>query len=96
MLMTLEDDPEGVVEAYCDAVEIPFMPQALTWEQGHSNKWDIWEKWHKDAAQSTGIQKNMETFDVTVENSYHLKAYYEDHLPFYKEIYQYRIEPKNG
>lgn len=53
----LEGNPEGIVEAYCDAIEIPFIPEALSWEQEGSRKWKIWEKWHKDAAQSTGIQK---------------------------------------
>jgi hypothetical protein len=91
----LEDNPEGIVETYCDAVEIPFIPEALSWEQGGSRKWKIWKKWHKDAAQSTGIQKNMETFEVTVENSSHLKSYYEKHLPFYREMDQYRIGMKS-
>ena len=63
-----------------------FIPESLSWEQGYSKKWEIWKKWHKDAAQSTGIQKNMETFEVTVGNSSHLKSYYEHHLPFYKAI----------
>jgi hypothetical protein len=91
----LEDDAEYIVETYCEAIEIPFIPEALSWEQGSSRKWKIWEKWHKDAAQSTGIQKNMETFEVTVENSSHLQSYYENHLPFYKEMHQYRIGLKS-
>jgi hypothetical protein len=87
----LEDDPAATVAAYCRSLEIPFMPEALSWEPENPKKWKIWEKWHKDAAQSTGIQKNMETFDVTVENSSQLKSYYDFHLPFYESMREHRI-----
>lgn len=89
----LEDNPEGTVKAYCDALGIPFIREALYWDAGHKQEWDIWKEWHKDAAQSTGIQKNMETFEVTVENSEHLKAYYDDQIPFYREMYKRRLTP---
>jgi hypothetical protein len=87
----LEDDPQGVVESYCQSIKIPFIPESLSWRPDNPKKWKIWEKWHKDAAQSTGIQKNMESFDVTVKNSLHLKSYYKHHLPFYLAMHEYRI-----
>ncbi|SLM31808.1 conserved hypothetical protein [Desulfamplus magnetovallimortis] len=88
----LEEDPEGIVKAYCDAIDIEFIPEALSWDSGHQKEWDIWEQWHTDAAKSCGIQKNMEKFEVTVENSDHLKSYYEYHMPFYEELYAHRIQ----
>jgi hypothetical protein len=90
----LEDNPEGVINAYCQAVGIDFIPESLTWEAGHQSEWDIWEDWHTDAAQSTGIRKNVETFEVTVENSDRLKAFYEDQLPYYEKMYQARLSPE--
>lgn len=89
----LEDNPEGTIKAYCQALDIPFVPESLTWESGHQSEWDIWEDWHTDAAQSTGIQKNLETFEVTVDNSDHLKALYDDQFPYYEKMYQERIQP---
>ena len=89
----LEDDPEGTIRAYCSAIDIPFVPESLSWESGHKKEWDIWEDWHKDAAQSTGIQKNVETFEVTVDNSDILKAYYDDQMPYYQAMYDHRILP---
>jgi hypothetical protein len=91
----LEDNPEGIIAAYCDALGIPFIPESLTWEEEHKEEWDIWKEWHKDAAKSTGIKKNMEKFEVTVENSDHLKAYYDYHFPFYKTMYDKRIKAKS-
>ncbi len=89
----LEDNPDGIIRAYCQALDIPFIPEAMTWKVEHKGEWDIWKEWHKDAAKSTGITKNMETFEVTVENSAHLRKYYDYHLPFYQSMYKHRIQP---
>jgi hypothetical protein len=90
----LEDNPEGTVRAYCEALGIAFIPESMTWDSGEKNEWEIWKDWHKDAARSTGIQKNMEVFETTVENSDHLRRFYEDQLPFYEIMYADRIQPK--
>lgn len=91
----LENDPEGIMAAYCRAVDIPFIPDALTWEceNGHQEEWDIWKEWHTDAAQSTGIQKDMEVFDTDTENNDHLKRLYDIQYPFYEALYRHRIKP---
>lgn len=89
----LEDDPDGTINAYCQALGLKFIPEAMTWESEQKQEWEIWKDWHQDAAKSTGIVKNMETFEVTVENSDHLKAYYEDQLPYYRALYERRIRP---
>lgn len=88
----LEDNPEGIIRAYCHTLDIPFIPESLTWEPGHQSEWDIWEDWHTDAAQSKGIQKNVETFEVTVENNDRLKAFYEDQYPYYEKMYRNRLK----
>jgi len=89
----LEDDPNGTINGYCQRLGIPFLPEAMTWEAEHKEEWEIWKDWHKDAAQSTGIVKNMETFEVTVENSAHLRSYHEQLLPFYNEMYAHKLTP---
>jgi hypothetical protein len=90
----LEDDPEGTINAYCRALGIPFLPESLSWESEHQQAWDIWKDWHTDAAQSTGILKNMETFEVTVDNSDHLKAFYDHQMPYYEKMHARRIRPE--
>lgn len=89
----LEDDPTAIMTAYCDRLGIPFLPHSLTWSPKSPEKWKIWEKWHKDAARSTGIVKNLEVFEHTIENNAHLGSYYEYHLPFYQEMHCERIIP---
>jgi hypothetical protein len=88
----LENDPEGIMAAYCERIGVEFLPHALTWSPQGSEKWRIWEKWHRDAAQSTGIVKNLETFEETVENNTHLREYYDYHLPYYRELALERIK----
>ena len=87
----LEEDPEGVTKAYCKAVGIPFMKEALSWSVRNVSEWDSWKEWHVDAAESSGIQKNMETFDFGLDDKPNLRDYYEYHLPFYEKLYPYRI-----
>ena len=83
----------GTINAYCIAVGIPFIPEAMTWESEHRPEWDIWKDWHADAAQSTGIQKNVETFSTTIDNSDLLRSYYENQEPYYRTMKANSIEP---
>ena len=57
-------------------------------------EWEIWKDWHTDAARSTGIQKNMETFAVTVDNSDHLKRFFDDQHPYYRRMHAQRVQPE--
>jgi hypothetical protein len=89
----LEDDPEGIVRAYCEAVGISFKAESLQWGQREPDEWKGWEEWHKDAIESSGIQKDMEKFDITIDDEPHLRSYYEYHLPFYEGMHKYRLKP---
>jgi hypothetical protein len=89
----LENDPEGIMAAYCQAHDIPFLKEAMTWKNSHQEEWDIWKNWHTDAAQSTGIQKDLEEFETDIHNSDHLKRLYDQQYPFYDILYQHRIKP---
>lgn len=89
----LENDPDGTINAYCQRLGIPFMPEAMKWEAEHKKEWDIWKDWHKDAARTTGIVKSLEKFTVTVDNSDHLRGYYERLLPYYQQMHATKLEP---
>ena len=90
----LEDNPDGVTQAYCDVVDIPFILDAMHWKAGrHIEEWDSWKEWHVDATESSGIQKNMETFDFGLDDKPNLRDYFEYHLPFYQALFAYRLSP---
>ena len=87
----LEGDPAGIIKAYCEAVGIPFIKDSLSWDPGQVPEWDSWKEWHVDAAESSGIQKNMETFDFGLDDRPNLRDHYEYHLPFYEKLFEHRI-----
>lgn len=90
----LEDDPDGIINAYCHELGIPFLQEAMSWKVEHKKEWDIWKDWHSDAAVSTGIVKNMETFEHTVENNGHLRRYYDTLLPYYQKMSAHKLKPR--
>jgi hypothetical protein len=92
--MDLENDPAGIVKAYCEAVEIPFIPKALTWAQREPSEWRYWGEWHSDAIKSAGFTKSMEKFDVTLDSAPHLRDFYEISLPYYRLMYKHRVRAK--
>jgi hypothetical protein len=87
----LIEHPQGVVEAYCQTLGLAFVPEALQWQAEHKPEWDIWKNWHTDAAQSTTIEKRTKAYEITPENSAHLRSYYEYHLPFYEAMNRHRL-----
>jgi hypothetical protein len=81
-----------VTQAYCQAVGIPFIAEALSWDAGkHIKAWDSWKEWHVDATHSSGIQKNIEKFDFGLDDKLNLRTYYDHHLPLYERLYAQRI-----
>lgn len=52
----LRCNPAGIVEAWCRAVAIPHLPEALTWDPGRSEGWDRWADWHEATASSSGFR----------------------------------------
>jgi hypothetical protein len=86
-------NPQKVVKEYCDITGIPYIEKALYWNAEFKKEWKTWEIWHLDAAKSTGFVKDMEPFDFTVNDVPRLKEMYEQVLPYYKKLYEYRIRP---
>jgi hypothetical protein len=64
----------------------------MHWEAGrHIKEWDSWKEWHVDATESSGIQKNMETFDFGLDDKPGLRDYYDYHLPYYQKLFDSRV-----
>jgi hypothetical protein len=83
--------PETVIEAYCSAVGLPYLPQALRWEPGARAEWRRTQKWHVAASASSGFQSAERAYEVTVDNHPGLRSYYEHHRPFYERLIQHAI-----
>jgi Sulfotransferase domain len=93
--------PEATMAAYCAAVELPFIPQALTWEPGERPEWRRSARWHADASASSGFEQRERRYTHTVETSDELARFAAHHLPFYEQLHAHRVdvaawEPRAG
>ena len=89
----LVEDPAGTLRAYCRALELPFMPQALAWDAELPEAWRDVGAWHADLAGSTGIALPRPSGRPGLDAAPHLRGYYEHHLPFYAKMRAHRLAP---
>ena len=88
----LEEDPKGVLNEYCKGVGLEYDPKVLSWSPGKQTGWDIWEKWHTAASNSTAIFRNNKYnnrglfLKVPNKDRQRLLGYYNFHLPYYRHL----------
>ena len=91
--MTFSEDPASVLAAYCGRLGIPFRADSLSWERKEVSEWEMWDGWHDQAEQSTGI-KRAERRDPELPEE--LLEVYEKCLPAYYELAAHAIPATNG
>ncbi|MGH8976705.1 MAG: sulfotransferase family protein [Acidimicrobiia bacterium] len=84
--------PEATMAAYCAAVELPFIPEALTWEPGERHEWRRSARWHVDVSASSGFEQRTRRYPHTVESSDELARFAAHHLPFYELLHAQRLD----
>ena len=84
--------PAATMAAYCAAVELPFIPEALTWEPGERSEWRRSARWHVDVSASTGFAPRERKYTHTVESSDELARFAAHHLPFYEQLHAHRLD----
>ena len=89
----LAADPAGTLRAYCRALELPFVPEALEWDAELPPAWRDVSGWHADLAGSTGIVRPRSPDGPGLDAAPHLRDYYEYHAPFYERIRAHRLAP---
>jgi hypothetical protein len=82
-------DPPAVVRAYCEAVGLPFRPDALHWDPADRPEWQRHRAWHLDAIRSSGFTSNQNAYSDTVENHPVLRSFFDYHYPFYQRIVEH-------
>ncbi len=86
----LVNRPRETIQAYCAAVGIPFIPEALSWRPRMEESWRRTGKWHQTASQTTGFvrtesSRQDEITDEIKANPV-LMSYLDYHLPFYEKL----------
>ncbi|MEM0945111.1 MAG: sulfotransferase family protein, partial [Pseudomonadota bacterium] len=89
----LLEDPPRVVSAWCEAVGIPFLPEALTWEPGARDEvsWYDDGSWHDKLAQSSGLTPQPRTYGKIDEAGPAVREIYDDALPHYLHLHGQRV-----
>ena len=90
----LLENPHGMTAAFCEAVGIPFIESALTWEAGgdpSEHSWWDGGSFHANLAQSTGLTPQKRKY-VDLENTPdRVKRVYRRMMPHYQHLYQNRL-----
>ncbi len=89
----LQDDPAGLLRALCQRIGVEDRSDALNWPAGQREEWKNWKLWHREVAQSSGIQPGQTDYPDTVDNRSELAGFYRHHRPFFDEMRQHRIVP---
>lgn len=83
--------PGATMAAYCAAVGLPYLPDALTWEPGERHEWRRSARWHVDVSASAGFERRPHRYARTVETSDELARFAAHHRPFYEQLHAQRL-----
>ena len=86
--------PSALVEAWCKALDIPFMAAALNWQAGLPKEMVYWEEgtWHKHLQATTGFQEQQNRNYPSVDEEPRLKAAYERCQPIYARLRALKLQ----
>ena len=84
--------PAATLAAYCSAVGLPFVADALTWEPGERPEWQRSKRWHAHVANSSGFEPRTSVYPNALESSEKLARFVAHHLPFYEQLRALRLE----
>lgn len=91
----LVERPRETVRAYCEAVRIPFLPEALSWSAGMDEQWQRTSRWHESTSRTTGFSPGTAVVDrdpvVTADPV--LSGYLAYHLPYYERLRAVALKP---
>lgn len=90
------EDPRGVVSAWCDALDLPFVEEALSWDPGMRSEWATWEEWHESTAQATGFQPLGDPAPEPTEDEPRVLEAYRDALPVYERLVAHAVTGPSG
>lgn len=90
----LLEKPNEMTEAFCEAVNIPFMPEALSWEPGgdpSAHSWWDGGSFHANLANSTGLKPQPRRYIELADLPDRVKQVHRRMKPHYDRLYEHRI-----
>ncbi len=89
----LLENPHGIVAAYSDAVGIPYIESALSWEPGARDEvsWYDGGSWHANLRDSDGLKAQPRQYIDISEAPDRVKEIYDTVLPHYQHLHRHRL-----
>ena len=87
-------DPGTMTQLFCEAVGIPFLPGALSWEAGGdpgAHSWWDGGSFHKNLSQSTGLKAQPRTYVDIGAAPERVRQVCRRMKPHYDRLHQYRL-----
>lgn len=84
-------NPAGTMAAYCSAVELPFIADALNWQPGQRSEWARSSRWHEDTAMSSGFESPTRPDRYGLAGHREVARFTKRHTRFYEELYRHRL-----
>ena len=90
----LLENPSAITKAWCEAVGIPFMPEALEWEPGDRDEvsWYDGGSWHANLRNSDGLRPQPRRYIDISDASDRVKDIYHQVLPHYQYLQQFKLQ----
>ena len=91
----LLENPHDMTQAFCDAVGIPFIPEALSWDPGgdpSAHSWWDGGSFHANLAKSTGLTPQKRKYVVLEDTPPRVQQVYRRMKPHYDRLYDHRIK----
>ena len=89
----LLENPHAIVEAYCRAVDIPYIESALSWEPGDRDEvsWYDGGSWHANLRDSDGLKAQPRQYIDITDAPDRVRDIYEVVLPHYEHLHAHRL-----
>ena len=90
----LLEKPAEMVEAYCDAVGIAFIEDALSWEAGgdpSEHSWWDGGSFHHNLASSTGLEPQVRKYVEVADAPQRVQQVHRRMKPHYDKLYAHRL-----
>jgi hypothetical protein len=84
-------DPTAVVRAYCEQLDMPFLPEALQWSPGMRNDWRKTSRWHTATSSTSGFEAGSGDQASDAIPSGMLRDYLAYHTPYYERLRAVRL-----
>ena len=82
--------PEKVLRKLCDALDIPFYNEMLSWPAGAKKEDGVWAKyWYKNVHQTTGFEKQSTSERLLLT---YLEPLYLESNVYYEKLFKYSIK----